>query len=113
MFARVDVVYCLPTLALCCCFMQFSLLCFLMLDVGTFRCSDCCAGMMELLRLQACALLVCFYYDSVDTGGKSNQLCVPVSNLCCCVNPGKNKGFLNCKLTTWKIKVKKFIHMVK
>jgi len=29
------------------------------------------------------------------------------------VNPEKNKGCLNCKLTTWEIKVKKFTHRVK
>ena len=30
-----------------------------------------------------------------------------------CKPQGKNKGCLDCKLTTWEIKVKKFMHMVK
>jgi hypothetical protein len=30
-----------------------------------------------------------------------------------CKPRGKNKGCLDCKLTTWEIKVKKFMHMVK
>jgi len=33
--------------------------------------------------------------------------------ICDNVNTGKDKGCLNCKLTTWEMKVKKFMHMVK
>ena len=48
-------------------------------------------------------------FDVYDEDSRSNPFKQRVD-----VNPKeKNKGCLNCKLTTWQIKVKKFMHMVK
>ncbi|KAL3570888.1 hypothetical protein D5086_028137 [Populus alba] len=56
-FAKVVVVCRLPTLALCCCFMQCSLLSFLKLTVGISGCSECRVGMLDLIQSKLCLLL--------------------------------------------------------